>query len=587
MAKESANDLEKMRHTAAHILAAASEQLKPETKLGVGPATEDGFFHDIDVAENWTEKDIPLLQKEMNKIKGMDLPLTHRQVSKDEAKEIFAHDPYKLELIEEIKGDTVGISEMGEGFFVTLCEGGHVASTGKIGEFKLTRLAGVYWKGDESRAQLQRIYGILFPNRKELKEYEQLQAEALKRDHRKLGKELDLFTFSPLVGSGLPLFTPRGAVIRQELVNFLQELQKPMGYQPVVIPHITKADLYKKSGHWEKFQDDLFHVKGKSGNAFVMKPMNCPHHTQIYASQKRSYRDMPIRYSEVTAVYRDEQAGELQGLSRVRAITQDDAHVFCRLDQVQDEVGLVLKMISDFYAAFSFKLRVRLSLHDSGQMEKYLGEESLWEKAEGMLEEALRKQEINDFTKQPGEAAFYGPKIDFLAQDSLKREWQVATVQLDFNMPERFELSYTDETGRETRPVMIHRAITGALERFMAILIEHYAGALPMWLSPTQVAVLPISDDQGDLARQVVDKLIAAGIRGEVDGRGESIGKKIREAEMMKVPVMLIIGKKEAAAGTVSVRSREKGDKGTQKIAEAIQELKERIVNRKELSTQK
>jgi len=570
---------EKMGHTAAHVLAAASTVLKPETRLGVGPAIEDGFYHDIDVDENWSEDDLKRLEKEMKKIKARNLVMTHQQVSKKEAREMFADDPFKLELIDEIEDEMVGISDMGDGFFVTLCEGGHVESTSKIGFFKLIRLAGVYWKGDTGNAQLQRIYGVTFETEPELKEYLQLREEAKKRDHRKLGQKLDLFSFSPLVGPGLPLFTPRGTVIRQELENFLWELQERHGFERVTIPHIAKRDLYEVSGHWDKFQNDIFHVKGKSEAEFVMKPMNCPHHTQIYAARKRSYKELPIRYSEVTMMYRDEQVGELQGLSRVRAISVDDAHIFCTADQVSQEIDMVYGIITKFYQVFDMKLLVHLSLRDPKEPEKYLGGEEVWRKAEGKLRDILRNQKV-EFEEDKGEAAFYGPKIDFAAEDSLKRKWQLATIQLDFNLPERFDLTYTADDGEQKRVVMIHRAITGSLERFMAILLEHYAGALPLWLSPTQVKVLPIADDQLGYARGAVEKLRAVGIRAEMDERSESIGKKIREAEMMKVPVMLIVGQKEVEAGQVAVRSREKGDEGGKSLKDVIGELKIKIEKR-------
>ncbi len=579
---DDASPLKKMRHTAAHVLAAASCQLKPETRLGVGPATDNGFFHDVDVDENWTKNDLPKLQKKMEEIKKMNLPVTQDSISKAEAKAWFKDDPYKLELIDEMEGETVSVSKMGPPdcgpdncFFVTLCEGGHVPSTGEIGYFKLTHLSGVYWRGNEEGPQLQRIFGVQFPTKEELKEYLKITEEAKKRDHRKLGRELDLFTFSPLVGPGLPLFTPRGTTIGYALEDFVQSLQESFGYQSVFIPHITKKILYEKSGHWEKFWNDLFHVKGKSGSEFVLKPMNCPHHTQLYAARKRSYRDLPVRYSEVTTVYRDEQAGELQGLTRVRAITQDDAHVFCRADQIKQEISFALQIIDRFYEVFDFKLTPRLSSRDPGQPELYLGGSDIWDKSENALREALEENQL-PAVEQPGEAAFYGPKIDFVATDALRREWQLATVQLDFNMPGRFGLTYTDDTGTERTPVMIHRAVMGALERFMAILLEHYAGALPLWLSPVQAAVLPISDDQEQYARKIVAKLGRHGIRSELDSRGVSISKKIRDAETMKVPVMLVVGKKEAAKGEVSVRDRS-GDKGAVPADRATSDIARKI----------
>jgi threonyl-tRNA synthetase len=572
-------DLNRMRHTAAHVLAAASTQLRSETRLGVGPGTDDGFFHDIDVDDNYTEEDLKALEKKMRGIQKMNLKMKHYEVDKDEARKLFKDDPYKLELIDEIEDEKVGVSEMGDGFFVTLCEGGHVESTGKIGVFKLTRMSGVYWKNDESRPQLQRIYGLLFPTQEELDQHLERLDEAKKRDHRKIGKELDLFTFSKLAGSGLPLFTPKGTIMLEELRRFVEELHTKQGYSRVTIPHLARPDLYKTSGHWDKFKDDLFHIKGKHKEEFVMKPMNCPHHTQIYASKLRSYRDLPIRYAESTTVYRDEQAGELQGLTRVRSITQDDGHVFCRADQVEEEINRILTMVEQFYQALSLKLSFRLSLSDPDLPEKYLGTREIWEKAEEALRKVLRDKKI-EFSEVPGEAAFYGPKIDFTALDSIGREWQLATIQLDFNMPERFGLVYTDEEGNPQTPIMIHRAIMGSYERFLGVIIEHYAGAFPLWLAPVQVAVLPIADDQLKYAEEVTSKLREMGLRIEMDSRGESIGKKIREAQNMKIPVMLVIGKREVEAGTVSVRSREHGDEGAKVVAEVASELAKKVKDR-------
>ena len=582
MVKLAQHDLEAMRHTAAHILAAASTKLRADTKLGVGPAIEDGFYHDIDVAERYSENDLAALEEKMREIVAMDLPITQREVSKDEARALFAHDPYKLELIEELPDETVGVSDMGDGFFVTLCRGGHATSTGKVGAFKLTRLAGVYWKGDATKQQLQRVYGVLFATQAELDAHMNMMEEAKKRDHRKLGKTLDLFTFSPLVGSGLPLFTPRGTVIRQELEKFLFSIQEPLGYQRVTIPHMARTGLYKTSGHWDKFHKDLFLVSSDSDiddESFVMKPMNCPHHTQIYASRPRSYKELPLRYAEVTMVYRNENAGQLQGLTRVRSITQDDAHIFCRPDQIESEVGRVMEIVGTFYGAFNLPLNATLSLRDPDEKEKYLGSDEIWEEAEGTLRGLLQKHG-SDFEEFVGEAAFYGPKIDFIATDSIGRKWQLATVQLDFNQPTRFGLTYTDAEGKDATPVMIHRAVSGSLERFMAILLEHYAGALPLWLSPTQVAVLPISEEQAEFAQDVVNKLMQAGIRAELDDASDSVGKKIRNAEMMKVPVMLVIGKKEVADGTVTLRQRGSKEQVILPLEKVVELLSELIKSR-------
>ncbi len=589
MANTDTHHLEHLRHSAAHLLAAAVLDLWPEAALTLGPAIEDGFYYDIDFGEaTLSEKDLPKIEKKMKRLVTGWKEFSHREVAVDEAKTVFAGNPYKLELIEEIaeRGEKITLYKVGE--FEDLCRGGHVEEPKKeLQHFKLLSLAGAYWRGSEKNKMLTRIYGTAFVTAEELANYLTMLEEAKKRDHRKLGKALDLFTFSDLVGPGLPLFTPRGTIIRQELTAFVWSLQRPLGYQDVTIPHLARPELYKTSGHWDKFKDDLFHVKGHS-DEFVMKPMNCPHHTQIYASRPRSYKDLPLRFAEVTTVYRDEQAGQLQGLTRVRSITHDDAHVFCRPDQIEAEIQNILTIVDQFYKAFDLGLSFRLSLRDPASPEKYLGSDEIWEKAESTLRSVL-KAHGTEFIEAEGEAAFYGPKIDFMARDSLGRVWQMATAQLDFNMPARFELTYTDQASAAQTPVMIHRAISGSLERFMGILLEHYAGNLPLWLSPTHVVVLPISDDQLDYANAVADELRSptsvkfpgASLRVEVDTRAESIGKKIRNAEMMKTPVMLIIGKKEVEEKTVAVRSHTDGDRGTMQLLELQQELLEQVAQRR------
>ncbi|MDA1024700.1 MAG: threonine--tRNA ligase, partial [bacterium] len=419
--------------------------------------------------------------------------------------------------------------------------------------FKLLSIAGAYWRGDENNPMLTRIYGTCFESQEELDAYLTMMEEAKKRDHRKLGQELDLFTHSELVGSGLPLFTPRGTIVREQLSAFVWELMKPHGYSRVHIPHMAKSDLYKTSGHWDKFMDDIFHIRSKKTDQdFVMKPMNCPHHTQIYAARMRSYRDLPLRYSEVTSVYRDENTGQLQGLSRVRSITQDDAHVFCRMDQVKQEALAMYDIITRFYAAFNMSLRIRLSTSDPDAPEKYLGGEEVWDNAVGTLKEILQELE-KDYEIGVGEAAFYGPKLDFIAKYAIGRDWQLATIQLDFNLPERFALEYIDENNEKVRPVMLHRAILGSIERFMAVLIEHYAGAFPMWLAPEQVRLVPVSDDFVDLARTIETKLRERDIRVSVDASKEGVGKKIRNSAMMKTPWTIVIGEKEAGGGDYQV----------------------------------
>lgn len=580
MAKEpsiTAETLAAMRHSAAHLLAAAVKDLWPGTHNAIGPAIENGFYQDFDFGEHKiSEQDFPKIEKRMRQLVKKWGAFKERTVSADEARQLFADNPYKLELIEDFAREEKNITVNDPGNFLDLCRGGHFdGANKKLQHFKLLSLAGAYWRGDEQKKMLTRIYGTAFFSQTELDEHLRMLEETKKRDHRKLGKELDLFTFSPLVGSGLPLFTPRGTILRNELKQFVWSLQSPLGYEEVTIPHLAKPDLYKTSGHWDKFKDDLFHVRGHDDD-FVIKPMNCPHHTQIYASRPRSYKDLPLRFAEVTTVYRDEQAGQLQGLTRVRSITQDDAHVFCRQDQIKDEIEKILVIVDQFYKTFDLPLSFRLSLWDPKNSEKYLGSPQMWDAAQNTLRQVLRARGV-EFTEAEGEAAFYGPKIDFIARDSIGRIWQMATVQLDFNQPQRFGLTYIDESGKEETPVMIHRAITGALERFIAILIEHYAGAFPLWLSPVQVAILPISDDQGEYAREVAQHLRAVGIRTEIDSRSESIGKKIREGQMQKVPYMLIVGKKEVAENVVAVRSREKGDEGTRDLDEFKKDLLEKI----------
>jgi len=579
--------IEIRRHSAAHVLAAAVHQLFPEAKFGVGPVVENGFYYDIDIGRPVTEEDLKALEKAMRSVAGKNPAFVREELPIDDAIALFKElkQPYKVELLNDLKTKgttkvsaeeaqdidpqnvgTVTIYRTGE--FVDLCRGPHVTEAKDIGAWKLNKVSGAYWRGNQENAQMQRIYGLCFATKKELDDFETMMVEAEKRDHRKLGAELDLFSFSPLVGSGLPLFSPRGTVLRQLLTDFVWELMQPYHYERVWIPHLAKSDLYKTSGHLEKFEDDLFYVSSKkTDEQFVLKPMNCPHHTQIYASKPRSYRDLPLRYSEVTTVYRDENTGQLQGLSRVRSITQDDAHVFCREDQIKEEILAMYRIIEGFYEAFRMPLRARLSTHDAAKPEKFLGGEDVWERAEktlaGVMEEVGREIEIG-----PGEAAFYGPKLDFIAKDAIGREWQLATIQLDFNLPERFGLEYMTAEGTKERPVMIHRAILGSVERFMGIAIEHFAGAFPLWLAPVQVAILPVADRHVAFANELMTELAAAGLRTIVDDSIESVGKKIRTAEKMKYPRMLVVGDTEAGGGDLTVRIRgEKEQKAMAKEA--------------------
>lgn len=570
--KNERENLDELRHSAAHLLAAAVLELYPGAKLAIGPAIETGFYYDIDFGDvKLSDADLPAIEAKMRELVVGWQQFQRQEVSVDEALEKFGDNPYKRELIEELAaaGETIYFYTSGE--FVDLCRGGHVEQPAKeLQHFKLLNVAGAYWRGDEKNAMLTRIYGTAFFGQQELDEFVLAREQAKERDHRKLGQELDLFTFSDLVGGGLPLWTPKGTVLRNILDDYIWQLRRERGYQKVAIPHITKRDLYETSGHWSKFGDDLFKIITREGHEFAMKPMNCPHHTQIYAHLPRSYRDLPQRYAETTMVYRDEQSGELQGLSRVRCITQDDAHVFCRESQLQDELFAIWDIIEDFYGKCGFpELKVRLSLSDPEQMEKYLGSREQWQMAEDQLR-AFIKARGADFVEAVGEAAFYGPKIDFMTRDSLGREWQVATIQADRNMPERFDLSCVAKSGEKERIVMVHAAIMGSIERFVSILLEHHAGKLPLWLAPVQAKILPITDAQNEYGQQVLKQLESAGVRAELDSRSERLSAKIRDAQLEKVPFMLVVGAKEAAAGTVAVRSRDEGDLGVEKLADFL-----------------
>jgi threonyl-tRNA synthetase len=607
-------DLDRMRHSTAHLMAAAVQALWPDAKFGVGPAVKNGFYYDLDLPVTLTPADLGKIEQKMRELKNKKLPYERIEMPIDAAIEEMdrRHQPFKVELLNLLKekgstavaketgdDDAVGVDESGgvsqvsfykTGDFVDLCRGPHVKNSGEVGAFKLMSIAGAYWRGNEKNQQLQRLYGAAFATKEELDQYLWQLEEAKKRDHRKLGQELDLFTFSDLVGAGLPLFTPRGTLLRRLLEDFLQSLQGPAGYTPVVIPHITKNDLYKTSGHWDKFKDDLFHVTGKSEEEFCMKPMNCPHHTQIYASRKRSYRELPMRLNENTAVYRDELPGTLQGLSRVRMITQDDAHVFCTPEQVVDEALKIYDIVEKFYAPFGMKLSVRLSMWDPEHPEKYLGTPEFWDKTQNILREVLRSKGAEWF-EEAGEAAFYAPKIDFTVRDALDRAWQLATIQLDYNLPERFDLKYVAPDGHEARPVMLHRAILGSFERFLSVIIEHYAGAFPAWLAPVQAMVIPIADRHFDYASQVLLQIQGASgdtltntLRVELDDARESMQKKIRNAQLQKIPYMLVVGDKEAENGTVSVRLRSGADLGSMPVAAFIDRLRGEVKNRADLN---
>jgi threonyl-tRNA synthetase len=577
------SNLDHIRHSLAHLLAASVLKKWPDTKLGIGPVIENGFYYDFQFSQPISDADLKDIEKQMRKFVGGKLAFTGTEMTADELKLKYASQPFKLDLISEYAGEGRKLTSYKTGeIFEDLCRGGHVENTSEIDpdSFKLTKLAGAYWRGDEKNAQLTRIYGLAFANKAELDAHLTMLAEAEKRDHRKLGQELDLFTFSPLVGSGLPMFTPRGTLLRQLLTEFVWSLMEPQGYQRVTIPHMAKADLYKTSGHYDKFADDIFHVSSKkSEDEFIMKPMNCPHHTQIYASKPRSYRDLPIRYSEVTAVYRDENTGQLAGLSRVRSITQDDAHIFCTMDQVKHEVKQIHDIVTAFYQAFNMPLRIRLSINDPAKPEKYLGTPEMWNKAVTSLKEVL-----SDLGKEyelgVGEAAFYGPKIDFMAKDAIGREWQLATAQVDFNQPERFGLEYAAADGTKQRPVMVHRAISGSLERFMAILIEHYAGHFPLWLSPVQARVIAVGEKYQDYASKQVASLKENGIRAELADCDETLGKRIRQAQVEKIPYVLVVGEEELNANTVAVKLRN-ADLGKMTTADLVEKIRKEIAEKK------
>jgi threonyl-tRNA synthetase len=584
--------LETRRHSAAHVMAAAIRRIFPEAKFGVGPVVDNGFYYDIDIGRAVTQEDLEKISTEMKKIVSENPSFVREEMAIDDAITLFAgmNQVYKVELLNDLKtrGTTkmsaVELEEMGvtgsvssvsiyrTGDFLDLCRGPHVEHAKDIGAWKLTKVAGAYWRGKDTNPQVQRIYGLCFATKEDLVAYETMIAEAEKRDHKKLGPELDLFTFSELVGSGLPLWTPKGTLLRNLLDAYVWQMRLMRGYQRVEIPHITKKDLYEKSGHWEKYKDDLFRITTREGHEFAMKPMNCPHHTQIYARRPWSYRELPQRYANTTMCYRDEQSGELSGLSRVRAFAQDDAHVFCRMDQVKEEFIRIWDIVHEFYATFGFSLRVRLSLHDPAHPEKYLGDPARWALAEGMLREIATEKNADAFDGV-GEAAFYGPKLDFMAKDSIGREWQVATIQLDMNMPERFDLVCINEKAERERIVMIHAAIMGSIERFLSIAIEHYAGAFPLWLSPVQVLVLPVADRHVEFAKQLAAEFEDQGLRVEVDETAESVGKKIRNAEKSKVPVMLVVGDKEASGEALTVRRRGSADQQSIAKAELIEAL--------------
>lgn len=563
-------ELEKMRHTLSHVLAAAVTELYPTAKFGIGPAIDNGFYYDIDFGDTKvSDADLAKIEKKMRGIVARKLDMTKREVAKKEAL-AWARDndqKYKVELIEDLPADEkITFYDMGD-LFTDLCKGPHIKNTSDVGAFKLIRVAGAYWRGDEKREMLTRIYGVAFDTEEELDEYLKRQEEAKSRDHRKLGRELDLFCFSDLVGSGLPLFTPRGTILRDLLNEFTQSYRVNRGYKKVCIPHIANIDLYKTSGHYEKFPEMLQFVSQESGDHLALKPVSCPHHSQIFASLPRSYKDLPIKYLETTMVYRDERKGELGGLSRVRAITQDDSHVFCTEDQIGDIFGELIESAKDLYAKIDMKLRLRLSFRDD--KDGYIGTPEMWKKAETAIKEMADKFKM-DYFIGIGEAAMYGPKMDFMAVDALGREWQLATVQLDYALPTRFHLEYTDADGSKKTPIMIHCALIGSIERFMSVYLEHTAGWLPLWCAPENVRILTVNDQVKDYVSKItaeLDKVVLNEpiknnkLRYTVDDSSDSLGRKIKRATEMKIPALLIVGPKDAEEGIVSIRLRDKEEK--------------------------
>lgn len=590
---EDEQNVMKMRHTLSHVLAAALVEMYPGVQFGVGPATATGFYYDIDLSEvkdaegnvmKITDADLPKIQKKMYSIINKKLELTYSEKSREEAlawaKE--NHQKYKVELIEDLpESEIISFYQLGE--FTDLCKGPHVENTGKVGAFKLIKVAGAYWRGDEKREMLTRIYGVAFETEEELKEYLQRLEEAKARDHRKLGKELDLFSFSELVGAGLPLFSPRGTVLRDVLTNYSLSLRARHGFERVWTPHITKLDLYKASGHYAKFGAELFLVHSQvNGEEFALKPMNCPHHAQIFASRPRTYKEMPVRYMESTTDYRDEKSGELGGLSRVRSLTQDDTHVFCRKEQIKAEIQNLVGIVRELYTVVGMsKLRARLSYRNDE--DKYLGDKSLWEMAQAQIKEAAIENGL-DYFEMEGEAAFYGPKIDFMAEDAIGREHQVATIQLDFVQPERFGLTFVNENGEKEQPVMIHHATLGSIERFMSVFIEHTSGWFPFWCAPEQVRILTVNDqvlDYVEKIKQILSEVTLEtplkhnDLRYTADVSDESLGKKIKRAVSMKTPVLLIVGERDKENGTVSVREKDaEKTVALTELAEYLQNIK-------------
>jgi threonyl-tRNA synthetase len=571
--------LERMRHSAAHVMAEAVVEMFPDARLGIGPPIENGFYYDFDLPRSLTPDDLTAVAEHMQASIDADKPFTCRRINKAEALQIFKDQPYKLELIERFGDGNLSVYQHGE--FVDLCRGPHVSSTGELGPFALLNVAGAYWLGDEHNPMLQRIYGTMWPTREELEEYLRNRELARERDHRKLGRELGLIAFSPeYIGSGIPLFLPKGAIIRHEMENYVRETQTRYGYQHVWTGHLVREDLYRKSGHLELYADVQFPPMVGEDAVYRLKPMNCPSHMTLFNAEYHSYRELPLRYAEFATLYRYEKSGELSGLTRVRALTQDDCHIFCTEEQIQSEFSRAIELITEVMATYGFTdYHVQLSLRDPRHLEKYAGNEETWSQAEHALRDGLDALGVR-YVPAEGEAVFYGPKADFMTRDALGREWQLSTIQIDFVQPARLGCEYIGEDGQPHTPVVIHRAVTGSTERFLGVLIEHFGGAFPTWLAPVQVEILPIADRHTEYARTVEVELASAGVRAEVDDRSERLNHKIREAQLQKVPYMFVVGNREAEQGSVAVRLRDGRDLGSMPLREALTVLRTDIDNK-------
>jgi threonyl-tRNA synthetase len=569
--------VEKIRHSLAHILAYAVQELYPGTKFGIGPAIENGFYYDFDLPKKITQEDLPRIERKMKDLIKENIKFKKKIVSKREAEEIFKDQPYKLELIKEIESENVSIYESGK--FVDLCAGPHVKSTKEIdlNAFKLVKIAGAYWKGDEKNPMLTRIYGIAFETREELENYLRIQEEAEKRDHRILGQKLELFLFDEEVGAGLPIWMPKGAILRKLIQDFLFEELKREGYEWVVTPHIGNLNLWKTSGHWELYRENMYSPIKIDEEEYMLKPMNCPFHVKVYKSKIRSYKDLPIKYAEFGTVYRYERSGTLHGLTRVRGFTQDDAHIWCTPEQLAGEVEKLVKHALKILRMFGFK---EYNIYLATRPEKFAGTEKMWKKAMAVLRYVLRKRKLK-YQIDPGGGVFYGPKIDIKIKDCLGREWQCTTIQVDFNLPERFDLTYVDRKGKKRRPIMIHRALLGSIERFIGVLLENTGGALPLWLAPDQIWIISVGSRHKKYAREIGSRLKVLGFRARIRDENETVSKKIREGEIQKIPYMLVVGDKEMKSKSVRVREREKGDVGEMKLTEFIEKAKKEIEKKK------